>query len=220
MRALTSVPGITEDRARALVSRGFQDFSDLVRLALPKSAVVKGLHHAIARRVLLSALGSTEERRKAVPRCPACNTPWLEGVDRCLACGSTPEHLLDVEQLEQRLQEVTGEIIDLASDPDFREMPFEIREELLQAFGGMDETELLREDFQRQIQAWRQKGFDVGPLEQLLQEDITGFQERSVRLIRTQMMKKSERGQFRCPLCEVLLTSVAEECANCGARFG
>lgn len=218
VRALASVPGISEARARELVSRGFRDFADVLRLALPKAAVSKGLHHAIARKVLLSALGTREDHREDV-RCPACGTPWLVGFDRCVICGAAADLGLDVEALERKLQEVTGEIVDLASDADFQGMPLEVREELLAAFGGMDEAELLREDYRRQIEAWRRKGFDVVPLERLLGDDLARFQERSVRIIRAQMMKKAEGGRFRCPLCEVVLPSTAEECPNCGARF-
>src|SRR5207249_9965013 len=50
--ALASVPGISAEQAKDLVARGFQDFSDVVRLALPEMAVQQGLHHAIARRAL------------------------------------------------------------------------------------------------------------------------------------------------------------------------
>jgi rubrerythrin len=219
VRSLASVPGISEARARDLVSRGFRDFSDVVRLALPDAAVSKGLHHAIARKVLLSTLGKAPEPTMDV-RCPACGTPWLVGFDRCVICGAAADVAVDVEALERKLQEVTGEIVDLAADEDFRGMPADVREELLAAFGGMDEAELLREDYGRQIEAWRRKGFDVAPLERLLREDLARFQERSVRIIRAEMMKKAEGGRFRCPLCEIVIESAAEECPNCGARFG
>lgn len=218
VREFASVPGISEDRAKQLVARGYHEFSDLVRLALPKSAVAKGLHHAIARRVLLAGIGSREEAEKGTP-CPSCGTPWPAAAERCLVCGASPDDALDVESLEERLHAVTGEIVDLTADPDFQEMPSRVKDELLQVFGGVDETELLKEDCRRQIEAWRRKGFDVAPLERLLEEDPRGFQERSVRLIRTQMLKKAEGGRFRCPLCEVALPSVARECPNCGALF-
>ncbi|HKZ98511.1 MAG TPA: hypothetical protein VJ326_02840 [Thermoplasmata archaeon] len=218
VHALASVPGISEARARELVSKGFRDFADVLRLALPDAAVSKGLHHAIARKVLLSSIGRKEERT-ADARCPACGTPWLVGFDRCVICGASADVGFDVAAIERKLQEVTGEIVDLGTDPDFQGMPVDVREELLAAFGGMDEAALLREDYRRQIEAWRRKGFDVVPLERLLDEDLARFQERSVRIIRAQMMKKAEGGRFRCPLCEVVLPSAAEECPNCGARF-
>ncbi|OGS45412.1 MAG: hypothetical protein A3K66_02000 [Euryarchaeota archaeon RBG_16_67_27] len=220
VRVLASVPGIGEARAKALVSQGFRDFSDIVRLALPPSAVEKGLHHAIARRVLLSSIGSKTEPPGEGRPCPTCGTSWPQDADRCPACGSRIERTVDIEILETKLQEVTGEIVDLAADPDFQGMPEATRQELLGAFGALNEADLLRDEYRRQIEAWRAKGFDVEPLERLLAEDLVSFQDRSVRLIRSQMMKKAEHGQFRCPLCEIRLESVAEECPNCGARFG
>jgi hypothetical protein len=219
VRQLAMVPGISSDRAKELVARGFHDLSDVVRIALPPSAVSRGLHHAIARKVLLSTIGSRSEETPAGAPCPHCATPWPAGADRCRVCGAAPDTTLDVEALEEKLHAVSGEIVDLSADPDFQEMPVEVRDELLGVFGQVDEIELLREDCRRQIEAWRRKGFDIAPLELLLEEDPVGFQEKSVRLIRTQMLKKSEGGRFRCPLCEVALPSVAGECPNCGARF-
>lgn len=216
---LASVPGISEARAKDLVARGFRDFADLVKLALPESEVKKGLHHAIARRALLP-----EPEPHAGPRadgrsCAACGTPWRSGADRCATCGSTRAEELDAEAIERKLQEVTGEIVDLAQDEDFREMPDDVREEILQAFAGVDEDDVLREEYGRQIEAWRAKGFDVEALERLLETDLAGFRERGVRLIRAQILKKGRGGRYRCPLCDAALDAAAEECENCGARF-
>ena len=81
------------------------------------------------------------------------------------------------------------------------------------------EEDLLREECQHQLVAWRAKGFDVVPLERLLEVDPKRFREISARLIRAQVMKKAEGGRYRCPLCDLRLESTAEECENCGARF-
>ena len=72
VKALTSVPGITNKRAKDLVEKGFRDFADVVRLALPESAVRLGLHHAIARKALLSDLFARPERLVSGARCPMC----------------------------------------------------------------------------------------------------------------------------------------------------
>ena len=218
--ALASVPGISEARARELAAHGFRDFADVLRLALPESAVEKGLHHAIARRVLLSAIATREAPHGEESRCPVCGTAWSRGEERCRACGSSMDRAADLETFQQKMQEVTGELVDFAADPDFREMPAPVREELLKALGDLDEGELLADDYRRQIEAWARKGFDVAPLETLLAEDPAAFREKSVRIIRAQMMKKADAGLFRCPLCEVRLPASAETCENCGARFG
>ncbi|HKW43174.1 MAG TPA: hypothetical protein VJP06_03215 [Thermoplasmata archaeon] len=219
IRALAAIPGISDDRARELVMRGFRDFSDLVRLALPERAVRQGLHHAIARKAILSDLVAKPKRTVDNGRCPMCGAAWLAGATRCAACGSLPDLELDPSVVEQKLQEITGEIVDLATDEDFQSMPEDARNELVRAFGGLNETDVIRQQYNHQIEAWRSKDFDVEPLERLLNEDLVHFRERSTRLIRAQVMKKAEAGKYRCPLCEVVLPSTAEECENCGARF-
>lgn len=219
VRLLASVPGITEARARQLVARGFHDFSDVVRLALPESAVRKGLHHAIARRALLADLVPRAPAVARAERCPVCGSPWPADSDRCTTCGSAASTEVPVAAVERKLEQVTGEIVALSHDADFREMPEDIRRELLDAFGGLDPEALVREEYRHQIDAWREKGFDVGPLEDLLASDLDGFREKSVRLIRAQILKKVEGGEFRCPLCDVILPPEAESCENCGAKF-
>lgn len=219
MKSLASVPGITEERAKALVEKGFRDFADVVRLALPESAVRLGLHYAIARKVMLADLVARVERQVSGARCPMCGAAWVVNASRCAACGSAADLQLDPLIVEQKLQEITGEIVDLASDDDFRQMPYEIRTDLLEAFGGVSSEDLLREECLHQIEAWRSKGFDVAPVERILEEDLAQFRKKSARLIRAQVMKKADSGKYRCPLCEVRLESTAEECGNCGARF-
>jgi predicted amidophosphoribosyltransferase len=219
VQLLASVPGISQDRARALVARGFRDFSDIVRLALPEGDVQRGLHHAIARRALLADLAPKAARPASRDRCPVCDSAWRAGADHCTTCGSAMRTDMPVEMVGQKLQEVTEQLVGLSDDQDFREMPEDIRRELIGAFGGLSPEEVVREEYRRQIDAWRKKGFDVETLETLLATDLDGFRERSVRLIRAQILKKAEKGQFRCPLCDVRLPPAAEQCENCGAKF-
>lgn len=219
LRDLASIPGITEERAKQLVAQGFRDFSDIVRLALPESAVRLGLHHTIARRTLMVSLVGRRERTGSDGRCPMCGAAGLAGGTRCAACGSALDHEMDRDVVEQKLQEITGEVADLHMDADFQEMPAEIRNEFLQAFAGESPEGLLREECGHQIDAWRRKGFDVSAVEQLLEDDLDRFRERSTGLIRAQLMKRATSGTYRCPLCEMRLDSTSEECGNCGARF-
>jgi len=219
IRALASVPGISDDRARALVAKGFRDFSDVVRLALPESAVRLGVHHTIARRALLLDLVARPERLMSGARCPMCGAAWLANATRCAACGSGSDLGLDPAVVEQKLQEITGGIVDLATDEDFLGMPEEVRTELLDVFGGLTPEDLLREECGHQVEAWRMKGFDVEPVERILTDDLLHFRERTARVIRAQVMKKATAGRYRCPLCEIALERTVEECGNCGARF-
>jgi predicted amidophosphoribosyltransferase len=219
VRALASVPGISQDRAKVLVAKGFREFADLVRLALPENAVRIGLHHTIARKALLVDLVARPERPMSGARCPMCGAPWTVNATECLTCGSAADFELDPAMMEQKLEEITGEIVDLAADDDFQGMPETLQQEFLQAFGTENPEELLRDECRHQIEAWRQKGFDVERVEQLLEEDLARFREGSARLIRVQVRKRWDAGTYRCPLCEVSVPSTAEECGNCGARF-
>src|SRR5207245_8027939 len=125
----------------------------------------------------------------------------------------------DPVAIEARLEHVTGDLVNLAADEDFQRMPEDVRNEILQAFGGVTRDDLLREEYSHQVEVWRTKGFDVGRVEPLLDEDLATFREQSARLIRIQVAKKADSGTYRCPLCEIRLESTAEECGNCGARF-
>ncbi|TLZ86286.1 MAG: hypothetical protein E6K01_09710 [Methanobacteriota archaeon] len=217
--SLASVPGISEDRAKALALKGFRDFADVVRLALPEGAVRQGLHHTIARKVLLADLVPRPQHGVSGARCPMCGAAWLANATRCASCGSTFGLELDPVAIEARLEHVTGDLVNLAADEDFQRMPEDVRNEILQAFGGVTRDDLLREEYSHQVEVWRTKGFDVGRVEPLLDEDLATFREQSARLIRIQVAKKADSGTYRCPLCEIRLESTAEECGNCGARF-
>ncbi len=219
VRLLASVPGITEDQAKVLVAKGFRDFSDIVRLALPDAAVRKGLHHAITRQALLADLSARGGRTSPDGTCPVCGSPWPFGVDRCPVCGSAATKELPVASVERKLRDVADELVHLGEEEDVEDIPEDVRKELLDAFEAIDPEDVVREEYRRQIEAWRAKGFVVAPLEDLLTKDLDAFRERGVRLIRAQMRKKVEAGRFRCPLCEVVLLPEAEVCENCGARF-
>jgi len=109
--------------------------------------------------------------------------------------------------------------VNLATDEDFQGMPEDVRNEILQAFGDVTRSALLREEYSQQVEVWRTKGFDVGRVEPLLDADLDTFREQSTRLIRLQVAKKADSGTYRCPLCEIRLESTAVECGNCGAQF-
>ncbi len=219
VRLLAAIPGITEDRAHALVARGIRDFSDIVRLGLPEREVRRGLHHAIARRALLADLTSPASATRPGDRCAVCGAPWRGTADRCATCGSAASTDVPVAAVEARLQAVTAEMVSLAQDRDFRGMPEDVRRELLAAFAGLQPEEVLRDECRRQVAAWRAKGFDVAGLEALAAGDLEEFRDRSLRLIRAQVLKRSDGGVFRCPLCDDPLPAAAEACENCGAKF-
>src|SRR5207244_10826538 len=106
VHSLTSVPGISEERAKALAVKGFRDFADVVRLALPESAVRQGLHHTIARKVLLADLVPRSQRAVSGARCPMCGAAWHANATRCASCGSSFGLGLEPHAVDQRLQEM------------------------------------------------------------------------------------------------------------------
>jgi hypothetical protein len=94
-----------------------------------------------------------------------CGAAWLANATRCASCGSTFGLELDPAAIEARLEQITGDLVNLATDEDFQGMPEDVRNEILQAFGGVTRSDLLREEYSHQVEVWRTKGFDVGRVE-------------------------------------------------------
>src|SRR3989454_12302367 len=84
-------------------------------------------------------------------RCPMCGAAWLANATRCASCGSTFGLELDPVAIEARLEHVTGDLVNLAADEDFQRMPEDVRNEILQAFGGVTRDDLLREEYSHQV---------------------------------------------------------------------
>jgi len=222
VRAFARVPGMSEGIARRLYVRGFRDFADVIKLGLPDAAVKKGLHHTISRKILLSSvMPKPPTSRIGRVTCMACAATVLDTETRWPACGAGLGPDAEEGFIEKRLAEVQGSLAPLAEDPDFKSMPATVRKEILDEIGTMLQAPTLPTDaeFGAQIEAWRERGFDVDPVLVLLAQHPNNFRERAVRLIRSQIRKKMEGGTFKCPLCEVYLEPAAEECGNCGAKF-
>jgi len=111
-------------------------------------------------------------------------------------------------------------VYDLASDPDFREMPTEMREEILDAFEGAGLAISTESEYAQQFREWRVRGFETLELEQILRDEGSdAFKAKFVAIIRCQLLKRRDGGRFACPLCDVELDATTEECENCGAKF-
>jgi len=216
---LARLPGLDAATARRLAARGFRDASDLLRLALPERAIRKGLHRAIARRMTLEEMHPAAHVRKTVP-CPTCGVPRDPKAGRCLACGSPWERGASPEDVQHRIEEVAGEVYDLAADPDFRGLPSEVKEEILEAFEGAGLTTSLESEYEDQFREWRSRGIDTRELERILREEGSeAFRAKFVRVVRAQVLKVRRGGRFLCPLCEAPIEATVEECGNCGAKF-
>lgn len=216
---LARLPGLDPAAARRLASRGFRDASDLLRLALPERAVRKGLHRAIARRMTLDELGPATKVRKMVA-CPTCGVPRDPKGARCPACDSPWEREVSAEDVRQRLEEVSGEVYDLAKDPDFRDLPADVKEEILDAFEGAGLATSVESQYEEQFREWQARGIDTRELERILREEGSeAFKAKFMALVRAQVLKIRRGQRFLCPLCEVSIEAIAEECENCGAKF-
>ncbi len=221
VRTFALVPGLDERTARRLYVRGFREFADVIKLGLPDTAVRRGLHRTISRKILLASVLPKAPARLGRTTCLACHATVIETDGRCPVCGAAIGPEAEEAFIGRRIADVHGSIASLADDPDFRSMPDPVREEILSAMGSMLEApaEAADDEFHRQVEAWREKGFDVGPILVLLAQHPSNFRDRAVRLIRAQIRKKMEGGTFRCPLCDDLLEPSVEECGNCGAKF-
>lgn len=216
---LSHLPGVDADAARRLYARGFHDPADVLKLALPERAVRLGLHWTLARKATIGELPSAKHVRKTVA-CPTCGGPRSATAGECATCGSPWERVPSPEDVARQLEQVAGEVFDLKADPDFREMPPEMREEILDAFEAVGLAISTENEYAQQFREWQTRGFDTVDLERILREEGSeAFRAKFVRIIRSQLMKRRAAGRFACPLCDALLAPAAEECSNCGAHF-
>src|SRR5881397_2162083 len=102
------VPGMDEATARRLYARGFREFADVIKLGLPESAVKRGLHHTISRKILLRSVVPKAPHRIGRTTCVACHTNVLETETKCPACGAALGPDAEVAAIEKRLAEVQG----------------------------------------------------------------------------------------------------------------
>ena len=220
---LIQLPGIDDRMARWLYGRGYWDPADVLKLALPERAIRLGLHRTLARKITLNQLTVAPRIRKEVP-CPVCETPKASANAVCAACGARGEREPTPEEIQRQLAEVVGEVQDLAADPDFLEMPTDLREEILDAFDA-DVAPAITvpqapQTYERQFSEWRACGIDTTLLEQILhQEGEAAFRSKFAPIVRRQLGKRRDNGRFWCPVCDEELAPEEPECENCGAKF-
>lgn len=219
IRALTLVPGVDEGTARRLYSKGFRDFSDVLKATLPHKAVERGLHVTIARQLVLAELSPPSTQPPGKVGCASCGELAPATARACPSCGASLAFEDRSRAMERRLAKATTEVPHYETDPDFRTMPESVQREIISAMGSEDLDLSLRTHFLQQIEAWRGKGFEVSLLVKLLDRDPEAFRTQGVRMIRAQILKRRDAGTFRCPLCDDVLPPTVEECGNCGAKF-
>jgi hypothetical protein len=183
-----------------------------------------GLHHTLARKITMEGLRPVPRARKSVP-CPVCGMAKAAATGACPACGAYGAREPSTEQIQRQLAEVVGEVYDLAADPDFQGLSPEVREEILEAFDGVEPPKVpvpaYPPLYATQFREWRARGIDTTLVERILVEQGEGaFKAQFAAIIRRQVGKRRANGQFLCPLCDDPLSPDEPECENCGAKFG
>jgi len=214
------MPGIDDRTARWLYGHGYADPSDVLKLGLSDRAVRLGLHRTLARKVNLGEMRNAPRIRKEVP-CAVCLTPKPSAAATCPACGVRAERQPTMEEIEGQLAQVVGEVDDLASDPDFREMPTDLRDEILDAFDPIPGASATGTSHAQQFEEWRSHGIDTSPLEQLLREEGEGaFRGKFAEIVRGQVAKREPGPRSSCAICEEAVSPSDRLCDNCGAKLG
>lgn len=216
---LSYLPGVDAQTARQLYARGYHDPADVLKIALPERAVRLGLHRTLARKATMGELRPLKRVKKTVA-CPTCSAPRDAKAALCSTCGSPWERGPTPEDVARQIESIVGEVWDLPADPDFRGLPLEMRDEILDTFEGEGVAVSSENECVEQLRAWQRHGFDTRVLETILRDEGSdAFKAKCVGAIRSQLMKRRHGSAFVCPLCEVILAATAEECDNCGAKF-
>jgi hypothetical protein len=207
------VPGLSEEAAGDLYDDGVEDFASLVGMALTEPQRSIGLHHAIARRIMLMDVVEADHDVGVVEEmeCPTCKSTIDAISDECEICGHFTRIKLEVpeDELEGGLDPVMGEISEKISwDAAFREMPKDFQEELSRVLAEAEDFEI--EEFDDEgADFWEELDSDI---EELVKEPI----EKETA---PEEVSKPPETVMVCPLCEAEVMQNAHFCYNCGARF-
>ena len=215
------IPGVTQTMAGKLYDRGVRSFSDLVGMSLPEAERKRGLHRIIARRLMLSGLMAGGARGEEHLACVRCRGPLDANDLKCKVCGAPAGAAfleLQINGQKIKLGDYMDELYEFVKTTVGGSAAKEMGSEIATAIAELDEKDLKKDEYRSQIEAWREKGFDVTELDMLLEEDMDGFKEKSLEIIKAQV-KRKESNVLRCPLCEFLLKESWMECPNCGAKF-
>lgn len=215
------IPGVTEDMADKLYDKGIRSFADLIGMSLPESERRRGLHRIIARRLMLSGLAVAEEKAQDELSCARCRGPLDANELKCQICGAPAGAAfleLQINGQTVKLGEYMDELYQFVKNTVRGRATKEIGSVFASAMAELDERQIVKEEYRNQIKAWREKGFDVSGLEEILENDYENFKERSLKLIKAQVRRRG-RNVLRCPLCDFLLKESWRDCPNCGAKF-
>jgi hypothetical protein len=207
------VPGLSEEAAGDLYDEGVEDFASLVGMALTEPQRNIGLHHTIARRIMLMDVVDIDHDVPPIEEmeCPICKSMIDALSDECEICGHFTRIKLDVpeDEPESEPDPVMGEINEkICWDAAFREMPKDFQEELSRVLVEAEDFEL--EEFEDEGAIfWEELDSDIEELVKGPIEEETALED----------VPKPQETTMVCPLCEAEVMKNAHFCYNCGARF-
>lgn len=217
------VPGVTEEMASKLFEEGVTDFASLIALSLTERQKEKGLHHIIARRIMLMDVLGTKKKKVAseVVECPTCKSIVDASSKKCAICGYCTMIGLDdnVKKLEENLGECIGEAFSkIHLDKGFREMPISMQKEITKMLRDKGDSLSITRECEDQLQAWEEGGFNVNELEEILKSDFAA-KENDTSKTTSDNNSSPKDYVLVCPLCQAEVEPNSPSCDNCGAKF-
>jgi predicted amidophosphoribosyltransferase len=203
----TLVPGVSQETASDLVEEGVEDLATLVGMSLTDKLRDRGLHHVIARRMMLMDVldGNRDEEIIEEMECPICKSIIDASSEACEICGHYTRIKLESsdEGAKRLLDPEMGQIHDkITWDAAFREMPTDFQEELSRVLIEADDSDLLDIEENDEDGFWDELDSDLEELEKA-----------------TEKTPEPEKTVMICPLCEAEVIQDAHYCYNCGAHF-
>ncbi|UCD91611.1 MAG: hypothetical protein JSV43_04980 [Methanobacteriota archaeon] len=223
VRRFQLVPGVTEEMASHLYEEGVTDFASLIALTLTERQKEKGLHHIIARRIMLMDVLGTKKKKVAseVVECPTCKSMVDASTKKCAVCGYCTMIGLDenVKKLEENLGTCIGEAYSkIHHDKGFREMPVSIQKEIAKMLKENEDSYSITRECEDQLQSWEEGGFDGDELEQMLKSDFANKEGNGGQNSKKKP-SKAKKKIWICPLCNAEMEPGSPSCDNCGAKF-
>ncbi|MFQ6060929.1 MAG: hypothetical protein ACE5KV_06525 [Thermoplasmata archaeon] len=158
VRRFQLIPGVTEEMASHLFDEGVTDFASLIGLSLTDKQREKGLHHILARRIMLMDLIGTRERKVAseTVECPTCKSIVDSSAQRCPVCGYCTMIGLNekVKDFEEKLGSCIEEVFNrISQDKGFREMPIPIQKEISKMLREKEDGGAITPECEDQLQS-------------------------------------------------------------------
>lgn len=223
MKRFQLIPGVTENMASRLYDEGVTDFASLVALSLTERQKEKGLHHILARRIMLMDLLGTKKKKVAseVVECPTCKSIVDASTQKCPVCGYCT--MIGLDEKVKKFEEKLGECIEeaytkISKDKGFREMPVPMQKEISKMLREKEDSRSVTRECEDQLHSWQEKGFDLNELEEMLRTDF-GSRKNAKPAKSSKEPSEPKKEAVICPLCQSEVDGGSSSCGNCGAKF-